>query len=91
MGLPGGYPVHVRGSELSLRLPSGVTREIAVSRNADAGSHDGVRVLPDGTIQFSSAAAEELRRLSKDLPGVLRSEQIPEFADEMLRLREHLS
>ncbi len=52
-GLMGGYPVHIDGSGVRLRLPDGITEEKAIDLNERAGQHDGIeRIDPNGTVHF---------------------------------------
>ena len=49
----GGYPVHIDGSGVRLRLPDGITEEKAIDLNERAGQHDGIeRIDPNGTVHF---------------------------------------
>ena len=52
-GLMRGYPVHIDGSGVRLRLPDGITEEKAIDLNERAGQHDGIeRIDPNGTVHF---------------------------------------
>ncbi|HET8643129.1 MAG TPA: hypothetical protein VFM37_14430 [Pseudonocardiaceae bacterium] len=57
LGLPGGYPVSLRGIELDLRLPPGVTRAGAIEFNQRAALADGV-VVEAGTQAGTQAGAQ---------------------------------
>jgi hypothetical protein len=59
LGLPGGYPVRLRGAELTLRLPPGLDRAAAVAWNQRMADRDGVRVDGDRVV-LAPAAAEAL-------------------------------
>lgn len=59
LGLPGGYPVRLRGSELELRLPPGWDTAAAVGWNQRMADLDGVRVDRDRVV-LAPAAAEAL-------------------------------
>lgn len=89
LGLPGGYPVRVRGRRLELRLPSGLTRAAAIRWNQAAAVHDGVRV--DGPrVDFSPEAERELR---PHLPGIAAgfpTDRIRDACERMLELRDRL-
>jgi hypothetical protein len=65
-GLPGGYPVRVRGDQVSLRLPEGLSRAEAIAYNRAAAVRDGVSVA-DGRVTFSPAAEAAL---ADELPGM---------------------
>lgn len=58
-GLPGGYPVRLHGTELTLRLPPGLSERDAVAVNQRAAVGDGV-VVDAGRVTFGTAAAAEL-------------------------------
>jgi hypothetical protein len=90
MGLPGGYPVSICGSALSLHLPKEVSLTDAVQRNDDAGFADGVRVHQDGRVEFSEVAHQVLSRLSRDFPRTISSKDLLDLSDELLKLRARI-
>ena len=63
LGLPGGYPVTARGTELVLRLPSGMSRDRAVEFNQRAALADGA-VVDGDRVRFGPAATAELERFA---------------------------
>jgi hypothetical protein len=80
IGLPGGYPVTIRGQELRFDLPDSMTLEEATLRNSEAGFQEGVRVLHDGTIEFSDAATLALREVRPRIPQRIASSEILELS-----------
>jgi hypothetical protein len=90
VGLPGGYPVTIRGSEMHLDLPAEISLVDAVRWNSEAGLRDGIRVHEDGMVEFSEVASLTLRNLSADIPMKFPSQQLMEVASVMLELRSRL-
>ena len=90
LGLPGGYPVSVRGARVGLRLPAGVSRSAAVSWNCEAGRYDGVELRPDGHLRFRGPTRAELARHLPDLADGFPVEQITAAARALARLRDRL-
>jgi hypothetical protein len=89
-GLPGGYPVALRSGRLELDLPSGLTREEAISWNASFEMAKGLTVSPQGDVRFHG----ELRRLiAQHRPSLAEGFLVGELekvCEEMLGLREAL-
>lgn len=69
LGLPGGYPVRLRGAELELRLPPGWDRAAAVAWNQRMADRDGVRVDGDRVVLAPAAADALAPYLSDHLDG----------------------
>jgi hypothetical protein len=85
-GLPGGYPVVLSRSGISLDLPQEMTVHAAVDLNDRAGRSDGIeRIEPDGTVIFTTAVA----RATEQILGMRLQRVIPgdqsEVAEELLR------
>jgi hypothetical protein len=89
-GLPGGYPVRVSDRRITLDLPPGVTADDAVSWNQRMAVQDGVQVLPDGYVRFSSTAKNALGPYDDNLAAGFHATDIAEAASMMLALRERL-
>jgi Family of unknown function (DUF6002) len=66
LGLPGGYPISLRGTDLRLRLPAGVSQRDAVAFNQRAAAADGV-VVDGDRVMFGPAASAELEHLAHRL------------------------
>jgi hypothetical protein len=61
-GLPGGWPVTVREGEVTLDLPSGLTREQVLAFNYTSAQADGVaHIGDDGTVYFTDRLQQALR------------------------------
>lgn len=92
LGLPGGYPIRLRGADLALRLPPGLDRETAVAWNQRMADRDGVRVDGDRVV-LAPAAAEAL---APHLPDHLDAasgfavRDTPAVVDALLALRTRL-
>ncbi|MFC4503563.1 MULTISPECIES: hypothetical protein [Streptomyces] len=63
-GLPGGYPVRIRGGTLQLALPPGLTQEAAVAWNRQVGTAEGVDIA-DGTVRFTGRLSAALHALNE--------------------------
>lgn len=57
-GLPGGYPVRVKGRDITLDLPSGLDEATATAFNKRAGAREGVDF--EGDVSDLIAAAHHL-------------------------------
>ena len=89
LGLPGGYPVTVRGSELALRLPPGVSRDEAIEFNQRAALADGV-VVEGGGVRFGPAATAELERFAPALAAGFPVAELASATAELHALRDRL-
>jgi hypothetical protein len=89
LGLPGGYPVRVRGGELTLRLPDGLGEAAAVEWNVRAARRTGVEVA-DGRVVFSGTARRELEVHLPELADGFRVERVDEARRLLLDLRDRL-
>jgi hypothetical protein len=66
LGLPGGYPVRLSGSSITLNLPPGLDRAEAIAWNTRAGLPDGVDVV-GGRVWYAPRTAAELGRFLPEL------------------------
>lgn len=81
-GLPGGYPVHVDGTTITLRLPDGLAELDARRLNQAWAPLDGV-YEEDGWIRFTAPVAE---RIAEHLPGLgdgFPVTRLPDVAHEL--------
>ncbi|SDW50615.1 Saccharopine dehydrogenase NADP binding domain-containing protein [Amycolatopsis xylanica] len=85
-GLPGGYPVQVRGNDIELRLPAGLSAAEAVAWNEHAARFDGAW-LSEGRIVFSPTAREALREHLPDAPD---GWELDELRERLLAVRRRL-
>jgi hypothetical protein len=61
-GLPGGYPLRMTANGLvHLDLPTGLSREEAISINAAGQREDGIRRISDGWVEFEDEQMEVMR------------------------------
>jgi hypothetical protein len=90
LGLPGGYPVAVRGRNLTLDLPAGLGRADAVAYNRRFAEHDPARLLEDGNVIYSDEARRVLAEASPEVAMGFHVSDLDAAAAEMLALRERL-
>ncbi len=86
-GLPGGYPVRFSKGEVSLDLPSGVTKGEAIAHNQESARKEGVFVTEAGSIQFSESTSEALSELAPEIPASFAAGDVERVADLFVRLR----
>jgi hypothetical protein len=89
LGLPGGYPVRLRGGTLSLNLPAGVTRAEATAWNLRVGRHDGVRV-GDGRVTHTPSVAAALAPHLPDMADGWPVSALDEVSERLTALRQRL-
>ncbi|MFJ8193722.1 hypothetical protein ACIQ8D_28795 [Streptomyces sp. NPDC096094] len=89
-GLPGGYPVSIHESVLSLRLPPGLSHSEAVAFHRRREHLDGVRLGDDGLLRFTPATLSVLREHGADLPASFRPADLPDLCRRLLELRDRL-
>lgn len=89
LGLPGGYPVRLRGSSIELNLPPGLGRAEAVAWNTRAGLRDGVEIS-SGWVRYPERAAAELDRLLPGLAGGWPVTALDEVSATFEALRQRL-
>nr|CTQ98359.1 hypothetical protein [Kibdelosporangium sp. MJ126-NF4] len=89
LGLPGGYPVHVLGDAIDLRLPGGVSVDEAIAWNNGIGRYDGAWLAAD-KIMFSGTAQEALRDHIPSVGGGWALTSFTELRTELLAVRERL-
>ncbi|WP_256840572.1 hypothetical protein [Ornithinimicrobium faecis] len=78
-GLPGGYPVRLQGSTVTMDLPDDITVEEAVALNSTWARGDGIQeILPDGTVHMTERAREAVAEVDRGLGEPLRIEDLPE-------------
>ena len=89
-GLPGGYPIRVRSTQMKLDLPHGVSETDAITWNERAATADGVVISGAGEVAFSPAAQCALRAHACELASGFRVSELGEACAIMLKLRERL-
>ena len=87
-GLPGGYPVIVKGGQVSLNLPPEWQRTFAIECMQQAHRRDGIdKIGSDGTIHFVPESVAILKKeLGIVLPEVLMPSELEAVATEQIRL-----
>jgi hypothetical protein len=88
-GMPGGYPVLVRDSGLTLDLPPAVSAARATALNQDWADADGVRVH-DGRATFAPAARQALEPWLPSRAAGFSAEELDEVGAELVALRDRL-
>jgi hypothetical protein len=88
-GLPGGYPVRLRGGVLDLDLPSGLTRDEAIAWNLRYEEESGL-VLAGGRATYTGILRELLAAHSPELAGGFAVRDIAEAYRAMNDLRSRL-
>lgn len=89
-GLPGGYPVRIRGGKLSLDLPDGLTEAEAVRWNGAFEKESGTCVAEDGMLTYTGAVREALARQSPKLAKGFHVNDLETAATEMMALRSRM-
>ena len=88
-GLIGGYDVRFEGGAVRLRLPLGLGEEEARAICERAQRGDGIESIePDGSVRFTTEAAETMREVLGYDCDVLRPD---EADDRVVELRSKLS
>ncbi|HMK78808.1 MAG TPA: hypothetical protein VK438_04130 [Xanthobacteraceae bacterium] len=89
-GLPGGYPVKLRGGALDLDLPSALTRAEAISWNLGYEQESGLVVSPDGQARYTGRLRELLAAQSPALAAGFHVRDLAEATRAMTELRARL-
>jgi hypothetical protein len=66
-GLPGGYPVALKGGRLGLDLPVQIDRNAAITWNAQYESENGLVICADGRARYTGRLHERLKAESPDM------------------------
>ena len=89
-GLPGGYPVRLRGGALELDLPSGLTLDEAIAWNLSYELESGLVVAPDGQATYTGRLHELLGVHSPTLAAGFHVRDLREVSRAMNDLRSRL-
>lgn len=89
LGLPGGYPVCMRGERVELDLPAGISTEAAIQFNTDAARAEGV-VVAECHVTFTGPARKALTRVSPAISAGFPVNELDAATAEFIRLREKL-
>jgi hypothetical protein len=90
-GLPGGYPVVLRGGEIRLDLPMDLTREAAIAWNAAFEARDGVVVEADGQVRYTGNVEAVMRAASPALAAGFAMRDFAAADHALTELRARLS
>jgi len=90
LGLPGGYPVLIRGLRLELDLPSALPAPAAIAWNQRMSGLDGVTVHAHGRVTFAPHSASALARHLPGLAAGFDLDKLPAVAQQMRELRGRL-
>jgi hypothetical protein len=75
LGLPGGYPIALRGRRIVLDLPEGIDRDAAVAWNVQFEAESGLVIDPDGRAHYTGRLREVLNAESPDIAAGFDLEQ----------------
>ncbi|MFE7754004.1 hypothetical protein [Streptomyces sp. NPDC057429] len=88
-GLPGGYPVAIRDSTVTLDLPPGLTEQEATAWNHRVGAGDGVTV-DDGRVRFTGPALAAVTAHAPALAEGFAATVLDEAQAELKAVRDRL-
>jgi hypothetical protein len=89
-GLPGGYPVALKGGRLDLDLPAGLTRLDAISWNGRHEQTTGLAVDEHGNAHYAGRLHDALQRASPELAAGFHVRDVETVHAEMDKLRSRL-
>ncbi|MFF3458210.1 hypothetical protein ACFYXH_28595 [Streptomyces sp. NPDC002730] len=89
-GLPGGYPARVSRRRVELDLPAGLTLSEAVAYNERLSFAEGVRIAPDGDVQFAPSVQDALRPHLPQLCEGFRAKDTARAAAQMWQAAQML-
>lgn len=87
-GLPGGYPVALKGGKFKMRLPAGISLDEAIEHNRTGEALDGLKL--GAGVEFTESAKRELQRAGFEYAGGFDFAEWRVVRDKMLSLRERL-
>lgn len=91
-GLPGGYPIRIKGGEITVDLPDGVTLDEAVAAMEHCHTLDGVASIgSDGTVAFTDEAQTIVRaETGFELPATMAPGDIEAVAADQIAIMQAL-
>lgn len=89
IGLPGGYPIHVRGLTCELDLPAEIARPDAILWNQHHGAIEGVAVTSSG-LEFRDSVGATLRHLDVIADDRISYDQWETAARRLVAARQRL-
>jgi hypothetical protein len=89
-GLPGGYPVALKGGRLALDLPAGLSEADAVAWNARYEAENGLSVAADGRVHYAGRLRDRLQAESPALAAGFHVNDLEDVSQEFALLRDRL-
>jgi hypothetical protein len=87
MGLPGGYPVVMDSGEITLDLPSDLSRDEAIAFNRRQGKRDGVASIDaDGKLYFTDKVVAAMADLDSGLSEPIEPRNLALRTEKLLRV-----
>jgi hypothetical protein len=90
MGLPGGYPIVLKGGRISLDLPEGIARETAIAWNVQFEVQNGLVISPDGRAHYTGRLREALKAESPDIAAGFAVADLEQVWQAMSALRDRM-
>jgi hypothetical protein len=90
MGLPGGYPIALKGGRIDLDLPQGIDREAAIAWNVRFEEEKGLVVDPGGRVRYTGRLHDALMAESADMAAGFDVADLEQVWQEMSALRERM-
>jgi hypothetical protein len=90
VGLPGGYPIALKGRRIDLDLPEGIDRETAIAWNVRFEADNGLVVGPNGRAHYTGRPHEALKAESPDIAAGFDVADLEQVWQEMSALRERM-
>lgn len=90
MGLPGGYPITLKGGRIGLDLPEGVDREAAIHWNGRFEAQNGLVIGTDGRARYTGRLHDALKAESPDIAGGFAVADLEHVWQAMSTLRERM-
>jgi hypothetical protein len=90
-GLPGGYPVRIVGARMELNLPGDFSERDAVAWNERVAVADGVKILPQGYVEFGGKTRDAFRQYLPQISDGFHASEIEKVTQSMLELRGRLT
>ena len=90
-GLPGGYPVALKGERLELDLPTGIDRQSAIAWNGAHEAESGLMVDAAGRARYTGRLHDLLAAESPTLAAGFKVADLEQIWQAMCELRDRLS
>ena len=87
-GLPGGYPIALKGGRIDFDLPKGIDREAAIAWNVRFESENGLVVGSDGRARYTGRLHDALRAESPDIAAGFNVADLEQVWQAMRGLRD---